>query len=273
MKDTLKTVLDQSSSLLILLPKNPYLDQVAAGLSLYLAIKNTKAVSVSCPSPMLVEFNRLVGVDKVTSELGNKNLIIKFVDYSPDNIERVLWDIAGGQEAHLNVITKPGGNPPTKDQIALTYAGVAADPVILIGGANDSHFPNLANPDLATAKLVHLGVYELNLGSKSMISLSKPKGSISELVANLLGESGFELDSDIATNLLAGMYEGSKNFTSSETKAETFSLASKLMAIGGKLPVVRRERRPFVPSEQVKSSAGAPKSWLEPKIYKGTSVS
>lgn len=286
MQDSFKSVIDPSKSVLILLPTKPYLDQVAAGLALYLAIRQDKEVAISSPSPMIVEFNRLVGVNKINQELGNKNLIIKFSDYKASDIERVSYDIDNG-EFRLSVIPKPGVSAPLKEQAQISYSGISADTAILVGGVNDTHFPVLASSDLAGVKLVHIGPRPLSLSSgKSVISLSRPASSCSELVAGLIKESALKLDSDIATNLVMGIEEGSNKFSGSEVTAETFQIFAELMRAGGQrldnAPYVQRKsiagspvpgRLPQSTEVKRQDSKDAPKDWLQPKIYKGTSVS
>ena len=284
MEKSFKTIIDQANSILILLPIRPFFDQVAAGLSLYLALREKKEVSISSPSLMTVEFNRLVGVNKISQELGNKNLIIRFADYNANDIERVSADIEDGQFC-LSVIPKPGVSAPQKEQTELMYAGVASDTVILIGGVNASHFPAVSSNDLAGAKLVHVGTRSLTLPSdRELMSLAKPASSVSEIVANLIKESGLDLNADIATNLLIGIEEGTNKFAGPEVSAETFQVAAELMRAGGKRTRrVRPPRQAFPPGAipgrvpprqpiQKSKAAGAPKDWLEPKIYKGTSI-
>ncbi|MFV1917526.1 MAG: bifunctional oligoribonuclease/PAP phosphatase NrnA [Patescibacteria group bacterium] len=295
MENSLKFIIDQSNSTLILLPENPFFDQVAAGLGLYLAIRDKKEISISTPTQLTVEFNRLVGVNKISSELGNKNLVIRFTDYKASDIERVSYDIEN-REFRLSVIPKPGLSAPKQDQARLSYSGISADTAILVGGVNESHFPVLSTNSLAGAKLVHVGTRNLTLsGGKSVVSLSKPTSSISELVASLIKESGLSLDGDIATNLLMGIEEGTSKFSSSEVTADTFSVVSELMRAGGQRGIkTQRQKAQFPPGSipgQLSRQApqlrqqqsgtqprgdnkqGAPKDWLEPKIYKGTSIS
>lgn len=299
MENSFKTVVDQSKSVLILLPTKPYFDQVAAGLSLYLVMRDQKQVQISSPSEMTVEFNRLVGVNKISKELGNKNLVIKFTDYKANDIERVSYDIEDGQ-FRLSVIPKQGIEPPDKSQVELLYSGVSADTVILIGGANESHFPAISAKELSGAKLVHIGTRDISLDSKnSYISFSRPASSVSEIVYSLIKESGLKADEDIATNLLAGIEEGSNNFTDLQVKAETFLFVSELMQKGGRrLPVSKSQQETSYPegsipgditvgqtgvSDRIQSDQGvqqkegsadeAPKEWLQPKVYKGTSIS
>jgi hypothetical protein len=291
MNDSFKNLLKDVKSILILLPKDPYFDQVAASLALSLSLKQAgKGVVISCPSPMLVEFNRLVGVDKITSELGNKNLVISFADYDSESaIERVSYDTEGTRMS-IVVIPKAGIAPPSKDQVILSYSGISAEVAILIGGAHERHFPALDSKDMGEVKLLHIGIQDLSLpDGKSVISFARPASSISEVVASLIKELS-DLNSDIATDLLMGMYEGSKNFSNQNVTAETFKLASELMQAGGKIsskaelprrrfPAGAFPMPPFSgenpPLEKPDAeSVTPPKSWMQtPKIYKGTSVS
>lgn len=288
MENSFKAILDESKSILILLPTKPYFDQVASGLALYLALMDKTEVQISCPTPMIVEFNRLIGVNKITTELGNKNLIVRFVNYRANNIERVSYDIESGQ-FRLTVIPKQRFSPPGKDQIELSYSGILADSVILIGGTNESHFPAVSSKDIADAKLVHMGVKDLSLSGKSLISFSQPASSISELVAGLMKESGLSFDEDIATNLLMGIEEGSNKFTDVNVTAETFELAAELIRAGGKrvvqtgfargayppgaIPGELHRQKAETQVEEEPQEEEPPKDWLQPKIYSGKDTS
>jgi hypothetical protein len=282
MENSFSSLIESASSFLILLPSKPDLDQVAAGLALYLALKERKEATISCPTEMLVEFNRLVGVNKITSELGNKNLTIKFTDYPAENVERVSADIENGK-FYLTVIPKPSLSSPKKEQVELSYSGVASDTVILIGGANESHFPVLTSADLVGAKIIHIGTRTLvNSSEKNILSFARPASSVSEIIANLIEQSGLSLDPDIATNLLSGIEEGSSKFTTDSVTAETFDIFAKLLRAGGRrIPKERIIRESFpqgaipggIKFEKPEKKEGTPKDWLEPKIYKGTSVS
>lgn len=270
--------ISDAKSVLVLLPTNPIFDHVAGGLALYLALADGKTVNVASSSEMLVEFNRLVGVNKIKKELGNKNLAIALSGYNPDNIEKVSYDLEENGEMRLNIVTKPDGVPPREDQVKLIFTGVAADLVILIGGQQDSDFPELSSKDLADKKVVHIGTQEVKISGKNLISFARPASSASELVGSLIKESGFAVDGDVATNLVMGIEEGSKNFTSNGVTADTFAMVADLMKLGGKrISQVQVAPRNFppgaIPGGIPQTETPAPKSWLEPKIYKGTSVS
>lgn len=234
MENSFKSIVGQSKSILILLPTKPYFDQVASALGLYLALRDQTEVSIHSPAQMTVEFNRLIGVNKISGEMGNKNLVIRFTDYKASDIERVSYDIENSQ-FRLTVIPKQKITPPTKDQIELSYSGVTSDTVIIIGGANETHFPALSSKDLSSANLVHIGTRDITMSSnKSYVSFSRPASSISEVVASLIKESGYKLDEDSATDLLMGIDEASSNLTDPAVTAETFEVIADLMKVGGK---------------------------------------
>lgn len=303
MENSFKNIIDRSSSILILLPLNPYFDQVAAGLSLYLALKDQKNAQIVSPTPITVEFNRLIGVNKISQDLGNRNLVIKFIDYKANDIERVSYDIEEGQ-FKLTVIPKAEANPPLKEQIDLSYSGILVDTVIVIGGANESHFPSISSQDFIDANFVHIGIKDISLTSgRSYLSFSKPASSISEVIFGLLKEAGINYDSDIATNLLMGIDESTQSLNSPSVNADTFSAISELMKTGGKrlntqAPLERNNypagsipgtqwgvqptKRISQQQTQIRDNftdtkedenQNPPKDWLSPKIYKGTSTS
>jgi len=299
MENSLLTLIDSATSVLIVLPTKPYFDQIAAGLSLYLSIVGRKEVSIFSPSPMTVGFNRLIGVNKISTELGNKNLTIKFAGYDAANIDKVSYDIDNG-EFKLTVVPKTGMAVPQKEQVNIGYAGISADLVILVGGANDSHFPILLSDELSGAKVAHIGTRVLD-SKREVMSFAKPGATTSELVANLIKENGLTIDADTATNLVMGVEEGSANFTSSEVTPETFETFAHLLRSGGarmpkiklspiNFPVGSIPTKPFeapavqqIPVanpepivEQIENKEeiieNPPSDWLQPKIYKGASA-
>ncbi len=306
MDNTLSQLIESSSSVLVILPTKPYFDQVAAGLSLYLSMRDKKETAIVCPSPMTVGFNRLIGVNKIVSEIGNKNLTIRFAGYDATNIEKVSYDIENG-EFKLTVVPKVGFGAPQKENLNLNYSGMSADLVILIGGANETHFPILTAPDFNVSKIVHIGTRVLS-SAKDVISLSKPGSSTSEIVADLVKTNEFTIDPDIATNLIMGIEEGSSHFESSEVRAETFETFAFLLRSGGRrmpknklspmnfppgaipgMPIMpgiklpKMQQMPPMPpvfdendsvdlegTNESEADITPPDDWLQPKVFKGS---
>lgn len=286
MDNSFKNLIQSASSVVVLLPTNPSLDEVSSGLSLYLSLKGKKEAVISCPTPMIVEFNRLVGVNKISSDVGNKNLTIRFSGYEASDIERVSYDIDNGQ-FKLTVIPKPGFPSPKKEQVEMSYSGIAGDTIILIGGASEESFPALTSKDTLGAKLIHIGTKALQVGGeKSVLSFARPASGVSEIVYSLISETDSVVDADIATNLLAGIESASDSFKGQGVTAETFEIVAHLLRSGGQR-LAKTPQPDFYPKGSTPSSnlftqeskpekkedVNAPQDWLEPKVYKGTSVS
>ncbi len=289
MNESFNTIIGSASEILILLPDNPDFDVVAAGLGLYLSLRDQKQTAISCKSPMVVGFNRLIGVNKIGDELGNKNLTIKFKGYDAKNIEKVSYDIIDG-EFNLTVTPKSGQIAPQADSIELNYSGVSANLVILFGGVSDGDFSALNEKQFAGAKMAHIGTRVLSATSGETLSFAKPASSISELVAEIIKETGFPIDVDVATNLAMGIEEGSNNFGSSEVTPDTFEIFAYLLRSGAqRLPAEKISASDFpagsIPGVQVfqkgkqvqdvegtkeeEQVINPPEDWLQPKVIKG----
>lgn len=237
MEESFRSVLAKANSVVVLLPSTPTFDEVAAGLALFQSTKKSKETNISCPTPMIVEFNHLVGVNKVSQELGSKNLEIQLVNYDGEKmVEKASFDIEG-DKTFLRVFPKPGFPAPTKDQIKITYSGVSADMVLLIGGKASDQFPAVVRGDFAGVQLVHIGVTEVELGDQKPLSFARPASSVCEVVASLLTDQtgkDSNLDGDIATNLIMGIEKESNGFIGDMVTADTFQTLADLLKMGGK---------------------------------------
>lgn len=252
-----KEVLSKARSALIILPQNPSIDEAASGLALMLSLRaNNVPVSVSCPSHMTVEFSRLVGVDKVREDLGDKNLVISLADYPVENIERVFYDI-NNDRFELTIISKPGFEAPGQDQLITSYAGVSSDLIIVVG----ANYPNglgafaqnkeiLEGPSAGNLTLV--GNKPLSGWPKAIELIDVGAVSTSEVVYQVIDQLKLPIDQDIATNLFLGIEAGTKNFTSSGVNASTFAQAAKLLENGARrAQVVEQSFRPIQHPKQV----------------------
>lgn len=243
-------------SVLVLLPHNPSLDIVASGLSLVMILeKKGYATTISAPSPITVEFNRLIGVNKIRQEMGDNNLLLSFAGYPAENIEKVSYNIENGQ-FFLTVMPKPGNKAPGQEHISVSYTGVVADTVMVIGvnyPDDLGHFAeNKELVDVLGRNLVLCGNVPLAGWPKAIEMIDASGITNSEVVWQVAQALGVPLDEDLATNLFLGLESGTNNFTSSTVRAETFALASELLRAGARRgnPVV-----PLVPQAPQYGSA------------------
>ncbi|MBI4067741.1 hypothetical protein HY407_05140 [Candidatus Gottesmanbacteria bacterium] len=250
-----KQVLDGSREILIALPRNPNVDSVASGLSLYLALSASgKRVNIVSPSPMLVEFNQLVGVDKIGNNLANggRNLIVSF-PYQEGSIEKVSYNI---ENSTFNLVIEPREGYPniTPDKLSYSFGGGSFDLVIVIDAENLNDLGEIysQNQNLFTEKQVINIDNSLTNSRFGKINLVDPNlATISEMVTNLLSSWGLRMDPDIATNLLAGITMGSNNFTSPTSTVATFESAAICMRNGARkmsvqsMPAPTQQQQPY----------------------------
>jgi nanoRNase/pAp phosphatase (c-di-AMP/oligoRNAs hydrolase) len=239
-----KTVLDyepvskaivSSQKILILLSQNPSLDSVAAGLSLYLSLKKQqKKVIIACPAPMTVNFNRLYAVDKITQEIGNKNLVISF-PCSEDSLEKVSYNI-DNQTFSLIIERKDEFPPISKKDVVYNYTGVKSDLVLIVGVNRIEDLGQLYRDEMsffADAQVVNINSSPAAIVYGKLNIVDSQASSNAELVAQLLKDTQLPVDQDTATNLVAGIEAGTNNLAM-KTGAKTFELLAWLMAVGGR---------------------------------------
>lgn len=265
-------ILPQVKSVLVVLSQNPSFDTVAGGLALSLALgKNSISAVVCAPTPMIVEFNRLIGVDKIREDLGDNNLVITFTNYPSDDIERVTCGIEGDKFT-LVALPKPGRKAPRKDQVDLSFSGAVADLVVVVG----ANYPEglgrfVQKKDIFENKnLALLGNNPLS-GWRNPIELIDPSASsISEVVFDVLEQSGLSIDEDIATNLFLGIEAGTRNFTSYEVKAETFEKVSKLLHRGAHRAPAKQQ--PFQAQRPPPRGQQPPGPFQDQRTFKGPTL-
>lgn len=235
----IKKALDESKSVFVLIPQNPSLDTTAAALSLFLSLQEAgKNAMIGSPSKMQVELSRLVGIDKVTDKVGNRNLIISF-DYKEDSIEKVSYNVEGEK---FNLVIQPrAGYPPlNKDSVAFSYEGIDADLIFIIGAQKLENLGQLYEKERqAFTQSTTVNIDRATANSKfGKINLIDSKAaSISEIMFTIMKQLSLPMNVDIAGNLLKGIEAQTQNFQAPFTSAQTFEAVAELMRAGAKRSV------------------------------------
>ena len=280
----LKTKLGTAQSVLLTIPTNPSQDVVASALAMYLSLKQSgKAVSVVASSSPVVRDSHLVGLDKITTDVGGANLVIT-LDVPENYVDKVTSNTEGG---HLNLIINPAkGVPPlTQENVKFGYSGAAADLVIVLGAADLKDVGALAEKENELFAKERLTNISNQVGSFGAINITDPSSSNSELVTALLKELALPMDIDIANNLMQGIEDATGGLSSPNMTADTFEALAILYRSGA------RRQTPTIPVTQAKIIAdmpivdnGAPvaptttptaaptEDWTKPKIFKGSST-
>lgn len=251
----IKDALSSNDKIAIAVGKNPSLDEMGAGLGLYLALNNSgKHASIASPSDPLVEISSLVGIDKVKKAFEGEggDLIVSF-PYKEREIQKVSYTL---ENNHLNIIVKagPDGLSFTEQDVKYTRTGGTPGLLIIVGTPRVSDLGSLWNPDsLKNTQVVNIDNKVENQNFGDIVIVSPSFSSVSEQIVELLNSLELEIDQDIAQNLLSGISFATNNFQSPKTSASAFEAAGVLMKKGAtrQKTFTRPEPQPqFMPQQQ-----------------------
>ncbi len=234
----IKEALDKHNSIAIAVAANPSIDQMAAGLALYLSLSGLgKTISIATPNAPLVEVSSLVGIDKVTTSLGGEggDLVVSF-PYREGEIEKVSYT---RDDNFLNIVVKAGELGLNFDQkdVQFTRGGTAPEILFVIGAQRVSDLGNLYDPaKLKDTIVVNIDNNDQNQGFGDILMVSSRLSSLSEAVTNLILALSLKLDVDSAQNLMLGIAQATQNFQSELTSPLAFEMAGVLLRAGAIRP-------------------------------------
>lgn len=296
----LSELLLKSKSIGVVTPKDPNLDQMAAALSLYLALSaDGRNVVVATPSAPLVEVSTLVGIDKVKTTINGRigDLVVSF-PYKEGDIDKVSYTL---ENETLNIVVKAGENGLSFNEkdVKYTRPKVAPDLLFIVGASRITDLGQLFDVnELKDTTVVNIDNSAQNQGFGDIVMVSTRLSSISEQVANLIFNLGLRMDLDTAQNLLWGIDFATQSF-GPKTSPLAFQMVGELMKLGavreqnpmlrtaftpGTRPVQNQSVQDFQQEvNQLKRTAvedqgfaekastlEAPDDWLAPKVYKGS---
>lgn len=246
----IKSQLPSVKNILIVLPSHVNSDSLASGLSLYLSLKQAgKEVSVVTEDTVRVSHTQFFAIDKVQNTLpepSNGNFILSLEGVvTPDgqvpSLEKLDWYPEG---ANLNLVFHVlHGKEFKPTQVVPRYAQGSdnINLIFVLGAANWEDLGSIYqnHKDTFSQGLVvniDNNISNSQYGKVNVVDGSAP--SLSEITAQIIQSLGLMIDGDIATNLLAGVYEASSNLTSNKVTPETFMVVGGLMQAGGKIPTL-----------------------------------
>ena len=295
----LKNLLNASRSIVILLPRYADYDMFASALAIKIAIESAgKLATVAYSEAITVEFNRLVGIDTVVNNFGGRNLIITFPGQT-EYVDKVSYNLDKGE---LQLVITPKPSAPDLDPRRLKFisSGSQYDLVITVGANSLEDLGPLYVTNKETLQSVKMLSINHNLPTQNFApnQIYDPQASsLSEITAFILESTGFPLNIDSASNLLAGLEKATNHFQSSIVSSTTFEAASLLLRRGARrqdvfspdnLPPGSIPQNPTpsiqmgygtdsqmpLPETAVPVTTAPPSpDWYEPKIFQGTSLS
>lgn len=243
--------ISSAKSFLVVLAQNLNVDNIAAGLALFLSLRKKKAkVKIGAPNEITVEFNRLFGVDKISQKIGSRNLVISFPE---DMIEKVSSQIESGK---LNLVIQPKNNSqlPALKELEYSYSGIDADIIFIIGAQKLKDlgvFYGQEKQVFDKKETVNIDINPANTKFAKNNLVFPEQVALSQILAKLIKKLNLPADKDIATNLIAGIESATNNFQT-RTTADIFETIAWAMRQGGKQGHLKSDglqpaKSPFAP--------------------------
>ncbi|PIR58615.1 MAG: hypothetical protein COU69_04645 [Candidatus Pacebacteria bacterium CG10_big_fil_rev_8_21_14_0_10_56_10] len=226
-----------AGTVMVVLRSRPSLDQTAAATALRLSLTaSDRQADLVAPEPLVSETaDDLIGIDQVKTELGNKHLSISF-EYDEQAVDKVSYHIdEDEQRFYLLIKPRRGHRPLDASKVSFAYTGAEADLVFLVGVHSLESLGQLyiEYQDFFTQTTsVVLHRFEPEIGQYKFDSSGM--SSLSELTLRLLESLELPIDSQVATNLLAGVEDSTDGFRSATATAETFECVARLMRYGAR---------------------------------------
>lgn len=236
-----KDAISRSQNIGIIAPSNPSVDQMAAALSLYLVLTSVnKRVNIASATDPIVEISSLVGITKVQKTLSGDSgdLVVSF-PYLEGEIEKVSYTI---ENNFLNIIVKASESGLSFDDrdVRYTRGSGAIDLLFAIGLSNLQEAGTVLDLNtLKNTKVVNIDNNSTNQGYGDIVFVDTNASSVSEQIADLVLTLGFNIDADIAQNLMSGISGATQNFQSPNTTSLAFEMMGILLRKGAQRPMTR----------------------------------
>lgn len=233
----LAQVANEANTILCFIHPQATYDAVAAATSFCLAAKEAgKSCTVVCEEPMRVEYNYLVGIDKIKQTVGNRDLVVSFA-YSEDQVDKVSYNInENTKRFELIVSPKAGAQPLDTSTVNFEQTGLAADVVLLFGFHSLDELGEIYHKEkyaLDHAYTVAFTQNKVQQFAKLHLELQPDHFSYSEMVYFLIRQLQLaQINDDLATNLLSGVEYSTERFNQANMPARTFETVANLMRRG-----------------------------------------
>ncbi len=281
-----RTLINEAQKILIALSSDCDEDEMAGALALYLVLKkNGKQVDVVTSRKTRVEHSYLYAIDKIKNDVtGGNDAIISF-PYKEGAVEKVSYNI---ENDRFNVVIQPRGEAFNFNSSEVDFHMGRGDFDMLIAiGADDlaglGQVYQKIQKSLKDQPIVNFDKSSSNtrFGRINLLNTA----SVSRAVALVLKFLNMQLDADIASNLLTGLFLSMKSTSMEIAKPEDLEAAAYLLRFGAKN--LKKERKEQKVEEKPKKSADffeekkvqavksgdnevleqTPEDWLKPKIY------
>ena len=221
----IQTLVTGAKTVVILTHANPSVDTMASALAIYLAFqKMGKMAIVAMESGPLVEVANLVGIDKVQTSLGGKNLMLTYKPYNDGDFQKILYPGAEGNDAATNefklVIVPKEGFVPDPANFKFIPVGGSADLIITVEVLEPTQLGKLYDQNVfSQAPVINIDNHDPNKDYGKFNLVEPDAASVSEITTFFLRAVNAQLDQDMAGNLYQGLVSATSNFSSPKVRA------------------------------------------------------
>lgn len=244
-------LLPPSQNILIALPVSATVDELAAGLSLFLSLETAgKEAAIVTEGIIRVGHTNLFGVGEIQSkvpETAGGDFVITLEGVaatgadgkgSVPSLEKLDYYTQG---SNLNLVLKvlPGQKfEPTG--MTSHHEGQGFNLIFVLGAANFSELGSLYNTNQQLFSGTHLVNIDNAQGNTQFGATNVVDGgvsSISEIISQLLPVLGLPINGDIATNILSGIFAATSDLQKRNTGADTYEAVAQALRAGGQKPI------------------------------------
>lgn len=233
----LLTTLSQAKRLLIIYNGQTSLDVAACATSLFCQARaRQQEVTLLSTAAPIVAHSNLVGIDKAQTQLEKRNFIIT-LDYDETHIDKVVSHLDETNKKLLLVVQpRPNTKPVEESSVHFSYEGLEYDQIVIFDIHQRSVLEKIFGQDsknLATEKLISLGSRSTPDYATSFCLTTDTAECLSADFVQALQANSPALDADLATNLMLGIEDKTKHFTSCDNP-EIFTIAAWLLSQGAR---------------------------------------
>ncbi|OGE71294.1 hypothetical protein A2617_04515 [Candidatus Daviesbacteria bacterium RIFOXYD1_FULL_41_10] len=265
-------ILPTATSILIALPPSAGIDELASGLALYLALEQAgKKVAIATDGVIKVGHSHLFGIGQVQNKIpsgtgGNFTITLGGVvapDKTVPSLQSLDWAPSGAEQKDLKLtFYVNAGQKFEPTFVTPAYDSSGFDLIFVIGTGNLANLGSIYSSNTQAFNGAHI----LNIDNKegneqfgASNAVDTSASSLSEILAQVLPGLQLPFEGDIATNLLAGIFEATCNLQSEKVTADTYGVVANLLKVGGQRPnIVSTLVRPVQPEVPTGQSQGLP---------------
>ena len=234
-QETILSKLTKSEQPLIVVSPKGTFDDLAAGLALYLSVKNLgKKSSIYANVPTVDEARKLYGVGEIGSVKNQENIVIT-VQNAVKSVDKVSYFLDSDNRLNITVHALPGGPGVSKEDVSFDNLPTLSDIVFAIGFESKMELEQIITPEqLNNPNVLTISINRSPMSQKiaQIDVMDNESMSISEAVTDMIQKLALPVNEDIAYNLFSGISFASGNFSPAKSTQKSFQLAGWLVKFG-----------------------------------------